>query len=185
MAERNLKSEVFYTRGNKPMSEAVTNLKPSHILIDSWDTKDFSKMKTLKKDVESKTIRKIIVNGIEDLDTEFGTIEELLVFIKYLSDHEVSLISISDALDTSQRADSFIGQLIRTWNAKAEGIKADRIALGLNEARKKGTKLGRRESYDSQMIIEMRTRGMSLMKIAEALGTSKRTVLNYLNRKSL
>lgn len=185
---KNMKSRVnaFYLRNRNETNQAPADVMPSDLVFaDDWSQKTFSEAKKLRVAIESESIDRLTILSIEDLDSEFGSIEEFFLFIKYLAQHKVTLVSVLDELDSSKSAAQFISHAINVWNSKVDRIRADRIKLGMIESKKRGTKLGRRESYNKKDIYNLRDKGLSLSKIADMLGTSKRTVLNYLKKREV
>ena len=185
---KNIKSylNAFYLRSQSEITQVPGDLKPTDLIFaDNWTQKTFSGIRKLKVAIDSETIDRLTVRSIEDLDSEFGSLEEFFLFIKYLARHKVTLISIMDELDSSKPAAQFISHAIDVWNSKIDRIRADRIRLGMIASQKRGNRLGRRESFSKKDIYDLRDSGLSLSKIADMLGTSKRTILNYLKKREV
>lgn len=65
--------------------------------------------------------------------------------------------------------------------------RRERQMAGIEVARKKGVFLGRRQGTTKakpKRAVELRENGLAVAEIAQALGTSERTVQRYLNSKS-
>jgi DNA invertase Pin-like site-specific DNA recombinase len=108
----------------------------------------------------------------------------ILQTVKALTDRGVTLISTSDAIDSSTAAGRMvIGVLASMAEFERELVK-ERTALKREAARKNGTKFGRhRKVADAEHIAtaqRMKSDGHTAKAIAKYLGVSRATLYRYL-----
>jgi DNA invertase Pin-like site-specific DNA recombinase len=109
----------------------------------------------------------------------------ILETVKSLTDRGVTLVSVSDGIDSSTPAGRMmIGVLGSLASYELELIK-ERTALKRNASRANGTRFGRPRKVDDHDHIatakRMRQDGHAAKDIAKYLGVSRATLYRYLN----
>lgn len=96
----------------------------------------------------------------------------------------VRVISITQAIDLSGAVGRMIAAVMLGLAEIELEYRSQRQAAGIEVAKKRGRYCGRKKGTTKakpQRAMELRTKGLKITEIAEALGTSKRTVLRYLH----
>jgi DNA invertase Pin-like site-specific DNA recombinase len=109
----------------------------------------------------------------------------ILETVKVLTDRNVTLVSVTDGIDSSTAAGRMmIGVLGSLAEYERELIK-ERTALKREASRRNGTKFGRHRKVDDAEHIatarRMKSDGHTAKAIAKYLGVSRATLYRYLN----
>lgn len=93
----------------------------------------------------------------------------------------IDFVSLGDSIDTSTPAGRFTFHVIAAVAELEGSIIKERVVAGLENARRRGQRLGRpRASLDLDRARELRAGGQSLRTIAKALGVGTATVARAL-----
>ena len=94
----------------------------------------------------------------------------------------VDFISLSESLDTSTPMGKMVYTVIAAVAELERSLIRERVMMGLERAKAQGKQLGRPKgtALDTNRIYRLRAEGLSLMKIAKRLGTSKTSVARIL-----
>lgn len=98
-------------------------------------------------------------------------------------DKGVRVVSITQAIDLSGAVGRMIAAVMLGLAEIELEFRAERQAAGIEVAKKKGIYHGRQKGTTKakpQRAAELRAKGLKLDEIAQALGTSRRTVQRYL-----
>ena len=98
-------------------------------------------------------------------------------------DRGVRVVSITQAIDLSGAVGRMIAAVMLGLAEIELEFRAERQAAGIEVAKKKGVYKGRQKGTTKakpQRAAELRAKGLKLDEIAQALGTSRRTVQRYL-----
>lgn len=98
-------------------------------------------------------------------------------------DRGVRVVSITQAIDLTGAVGRMIAAVMLGLAEIELEFRAERQAAGIEVAKKKGVYQGRQKGTTKakpQRAAELRARGLKLDEIAQALGTSRRTVQRYL-----
>lgn len=126
--------------------------------------------------------RKIDVVLIWKLDRLFRSLSHLLIVLQEWKELGIELISLKDSLDMSSSAGKLLLHLIGCFaEFEADLIKA-RVNAGLENARKKGIRLGRPPQLDHAKVLELRKQGLTMRKIGEEFGVSAAAIHNVIHK---
>jgi len=93
----------------------------------------------------------------------------------------IDFISYSENIDTSTPLGKAVFTIVAAIGELERNMIRERVMAGLNNARKKGMKLGRPTNpYDPSEIVRLKAAGGSTRSIAKALGISNATVSKVL-----
>ncbi len=108
--------------------------------------------------------------------------KHLILALEEFRNLGVGFVSFQENIDTSSPLGSAIFTIISAVAQLERDIIAERVKAGLRRAKENGKKLGRPRgtALDVEMIHGLRSEGLSLMQIAEALNTSKSSVARLL-----
>jgi DNA invertase Pin-like site-specific DNA recombinase len=94
------------------------------------------------------------------------SVTHLLRALQLFEERGVSLISISENLDTRTSTGRFVFTILAALAALEREILVERVKCGLANAVAKGRKLGRPQTRPNELIKELLSRGLSYRKIA-------------------
>lgn len=128
--------------------------------------------------------RKIDILVCWKLDRCFRSIHDCVNTLQELGSLGVEFVSLRDSgIDMTTPS----GKLMLTIIAAFAAFEADmirmRVRAGLDNAKKKGIRLGRPNTVQENKIFELAAQGLSVRKIAKELGIGKSSVQKYLKNK--
>lgn len=100
----------------------------------------------------------------------------LLRALEEFKQYNTSFISISENLDTNTAMGTAVFTIISAIAQLERELIAERVKTGLQNAKAKGKKLGRKKDRNSKLIRELASQGMSYRKIADLAKCSISTV---------
>lgn len=108
--------------------------------------------------------------------------KHLILALEEFRNLGIDFISYQENIDTSSPLGSAIFTIISAVAQLEKDIIAERVKAGLRRAKENGKKLGRPKgtALDVEMIHRLRSEGLSLLQIAQALNTSKSSVARLL-----
>jgi len=136
-------------------------------------------LQRLLNDIRSKNINTVIC---WKLDRFFRSIKDLVTTLNELNELQVNFISLRDNIDLSTPSGRLLAHLLGSIAQFESELIKMRVVAGLNEARKKGIRLGRPTTLVAEDIILLRQQGMSLGEIAKRLKVSKSGVHKTLSK---
>jgi DNA invertase Pin-like site-specific DNA recombinase len=106
------------------------------------------------------------------------SLTNLLEILQGLHDKDIDLFLHQQGLDTSTVAGKAMFSMLGVFAEFERGIIRERVNAGLQRAREKGTKLGRRKVKPSVegRIRELRATGMGILKIGRTIGVGTSVV---------
>jgi DNA invertase Pin-like site-specific DNA recombinase len=116
------------------------------------------------------------------LDRLSRSLKDLVATLAKLQSLGIDFISYENQLDTSSPTGQLLFHIIGAMAEFERDIIRDRVKAGLEAARKKGKRLGRRPvaAYVIDQIKELKLQGLSNREIGRRLGISEGTVRNKL-----
>lgn len=93
---------------------------------------------------------------------------------------DVQFISYQENIDTGTAMGQAMFSIIAAMAQLERDIIRERVQAGVETAREKGKKLGRKRKVDREQLAELRKSGLSLSKIAEQVGITKAGVAKAL-----
>lgn len=127
----------------------------------------------LMEDARKRRIDGILVWKLD----RFGrSLRSLVTILEELKDLGVQFVSYTENLDFSTPAGRAMVSLIGVFAEFERDLIRERVKAGLQNAKSKGVRLGRRPKLDVTLlraVADMREKGMSLRQIAKAEGVSR------------
>jgi DNA invertase Pin-like site-specific DNA recombinase len=122
------------------------------------------------------------------LDRMGRSVRNLIDVANSLHDREISLRALDQAIDTSTPAGRFFFNVLAALAEMEADIIRERTMDGLAAARSRGRTGGRKAKFSGSQaaaMLEMYdARVKTVSEIAEIFGTSRRTVYDYIGRRS-
>lgn len=85
----------------------------------------------------------------------------------------VEMVSLRDNLDLTTGAGRLLMQIVGAFGEFEAALVRERVRAGVENARKKGVKLGRPALHlDSEKVRDLRSKGLPIRTIASELGIS-------------
>jgi len=89
----------------------------------------------------------------------------------------IAFVSLKDNLDLTTPSGRFMFQIIAAFGELERAIIAERVKAGLQNAKRRGKRLGRPQiAVDAAYIVALRSSGASWRQISARLGVSVRTI---------
>ncbi len=104
--------------------------------------------------------------------------KQLLEALEMFREHKTEFISLSENIDTSTAIGEIFFTIIASLAQFERSQLISRIKNGLDGARARGVKLGRKKTRPTESIIELREKGFTYRQIARLLDVSHGTVRN-------
>jgi len=101
------------------------------------------------------------------------SLRELIDTMALLESHGVSIVSISESLDTTTSSGRLMVHIIGAFAEYERNLIAERTRIGREKAMSKGVKFGPKIRISAPMVKSMRKSGMTFKKIAKKLKFSK------------
>lgn len=166
---------------------AASGYEIHHEYIDHESAKsgDREQFQAMLADADKRKFKAVLVWALDRLTRE--GIEETFAYIKRLKSNGVDFISYSEAHFRTTGPAGELMLAVAAWIAKQERQRiSDRTKAGLDTARRKGKKLGRRAlPVDIPLIMQLHREGLGVRGIAERLGkkngASSETVRRIIN----
>lgn len=136
----------------------------------------------LLRDVRS---RKVDIVVCWKLDRLFRSLKNLISTLQEFNELNVSFIALRDQIDMTTATGRLTMHLLGAFAEFEATLIRERVMAGLQNARRKGVKLGRPKLIDSKRVIELRRLGYSLSAISRELGVTKSGVSKTLSKLAL
>lgn len=120
---------------------------------------------------------------VTKLDRLGRSVADLANISKKLDDKGVGLIVIDQGIDTTTPHGKLMFHMIAAVAEFELSLRYERQMEGIAEAQRKGVKFGRKKTIDRERIHQLREEGLSMAKIAEAVGCSKGAVHKVLSEE--
>ncbi|MGE3758343.1 MAG: recombinase family protein [Pseudobdellovibrionaceae bacterium] len=136
----------------------------------SGTTANRPQLKQLQKLVSE---RKIDVVLTWKLDRLFRSLKDLLSVLQDWSDLGVEMVSLRDNIDLTTSTGRLLMQIVGAFGEFEAALVRERVRAGVENARKKGVKLGRPVlQLDIGKVRDLRSKGLPIRAIALELGIS-------------
>ena len=106
--------------------------------------------------------------------------KHLLLALEEFDEHEVPFVSLTESLNTATPIGKTIFSILASISELERELIRERVRNGLINARRKGKKLGRSKTRNSELIRELAQKKYSQRQIARLVGCSKTTVYREL-----
>lgn len=146
----------------------------------SGTTANRPQLKQLQKLVAE---RKIDIILCWKLDRLFRSLRDLLTTLQNWSEMGVELVSLRDNIDMSTSSGRLLMQIVGAFGEFEAALIRERVCSGIENARKKGIKLGRPPLIaDPQQAKSLRSKGLTIRAIAKELKLSVGSIQKLLNQ---
>ena len=139
-------------------------------------------LKKLLAMVRNKEVDTIIVLKLDRL---FRSLRHLIVTLDEWQEMGITFIAIKDQVDYTTSTGRFFVQLLGCLGEFEKSLLKERTIMGLQHAKARGVKLGRRKERNDEAIWALRDKGMSIRQIARELGFSTTAVQRGLKARLL
>lgn len=139
-------------------------------------------LRTLMKDVRA---RKLDIVVCWKMDRLFRSLKDLLTTLNEFSDLKIEFVSLKDNIDMTTASGRLLTHLLGAFSEFEANLIKERVHAGLENAKRKGIKLGRPKSIILDKVIKLREEGLSLSGIAKILGVSKSGVSKVLKQSRI
>jgi DNA invertase Pin-like site-specific DNA recombinase len=148
------------------------------------DKKNNTEREGLKAMLEYAREGDIVI--VYKLDRLAKSIQDLHRITNELKEREIDLISITQNIDTSAEKNGMVFHMIEVCAEFERELIVERIKAGIENAREKGVKLGRKEAnrLHKEKAYEMYRSGEYTMnEITKATGIARATIYRYIEQK--
>jgi len=130
--------------------------------------------------------RKFDVLVIWKLDRLFRSLKGMVNSLTEFEELGIEFVSMKDHIDLTTINGRLMAGVLGAFAEFEADLIRERVKAGLENAKKKGVKLGRPRKINNQDVLKLYRQGLSLGKIAEQLNISKSgvhgVVKTYLNK---
>lgn len=128
--------------------------------------------------------RQIDVIIVLKLDRFFRSLKHMVGVLDLFQSLGVQFVSLRDSIDWTTPSGRFFTQILASFAEFEREMIRERTLIGLEFAKKKGTRLGRPKSVMAAMVIPLLERGLGHDEIRQQLGISRSTLWRELKRVS-
>tara|TARA_B110000008_G_scaffold208500_1_gene207339 strand:+ start:393 stop:974 length:582 start_codon:yes stop_codon:yes gene_type:complete len=128
------------------------------------------------QDASRKKFSKVVVWSVDRVGR---SMKHLVTVLSQLKDLGCNIYSYKQAIDTSTTMGSSFFHMIGIFAELENNMRAERQKIGIRRALENGAKFGRKSIMSDKLIksvADLRTRGLSMRKIASALNVSTTVV---------
>lgn len=130
----------------------------------------------LKKLLSMVRNREVDIVIVLKLDRLFRSLRHLVVTLDEWQDKGITFIAIKDQVDYTTSTGRFFVQLLGCLGEFEKSLLRERTIMGLEHAKARGVKLGRRKLRDDEAIHKLRKSGKSIRQIAKEHNVSTTAV---------
>jgi DNA invertase Pin-like site-specific DNA recombinase len=154
--------------------------KITHEIVDraSGGTDERPGLKRLITLARAREVEAIVV---VKLDRLFRSLKHLVNTLSEFEALGVQFIATRDQLDLTTPAGRMFVQILGSLAEFERELIRERVILGLEHAKSRGTRLGRPKTRDDQKIKLLRKNGLTYAQIQKTLGVSKGAVCRALD----
>lgn len=146
----------------------------------SGSKEDRPELSRLMSDARLKKFDVLIVWKLDRLGR---SVKQIVNNVEELKQLGIDFISLRDSFDTGTPQGKFFFHIISAFAELEREIIKERVKAGLEDAKRRGKKLGRPEKKANiELLISLRQSGLSLRQIAEKTKISYGTVYNLLKK---
>jgi len=128
--------------------------------------------------------RKFDVVAVWKFDRFGRSLRDLVNSLEEFKSLGIEFVSLTEAIDTSSTLGHVMFALIGAMAQFERELIRERVAMGMERARRQGRRIGRpRVIVDVEIIRRLRANGMSLRAIARKTGVSSTTVMELLRKR--
>ena len=135
-----------------------------------------AELNRMLQDASRKKFTKVVVWSVDRVGR---SMKHLVTVLSQLKDLECDIYSYKQAIDTSTTMGSSFFHMIGIFAELENNMRAERQKIGIRRALENGAKFGRKSIMNDKLIksvADLRTRGLSIRKIASELNVSTTVV---------
>jgi len=135
-----------------------------------------AELNRMLQDASRKKFSKVVVWSVDRVGR---SMKHLVTVLSQLKDLGCDIYSYKQAIDTSTTMGSSFFHMIGIFAELENNMRAERQKIGIRRALENGAKFGRKSIMSDKLIksvADLRTRGLSMRKIASALNVSTTVV---------
>ena len=168
---------------------SINNLEATYYVDQGLDA-DYKKQPQFKKlhnDVLKGRISKIVLRRLETVSRK--ALDGMIILDSWLK-KDTSIIILNEPLFLDGENRQLTRQLLQIFSKWEEKIRKTHALNGIARAKKKapekysGRKMGA-YSVDSDKILELRAKRLSIVKVSEIMNVGRTTVQNHIDRKAV
>lgn len=183
-----MKTAAIYARTSTAQqnTEIQINETREHCLKRGWNIHGIYEDKLTGRNLQRPQFQKILelartrvidVVVVYKLDRAFRSLSDCVTTVAELHDLGVEFLSLKDpGMDFTTASGRLLFHLIASFAAFEVDLIKARTKAGIENAKRKGVRLGRPPVKASDQILELHRKGLSLRKISEQTGISKSAV---------
>lgn len=116
------------------------------------------------------------------MDRLFRSLRDLVSTLEEFRQRNVDYISVKDQIDMTTPAGILLTHLLGSFAQFESSLTKDRVIAGLENAKRKGIRLGRPPVINTDLILRLNASGLSLGQISMRTGYSKSAIHKYLKK---
>lgn len=116
------------------------------------------------------------------VDRVARSLEGLLVVVRQVDSAGAVFRSLTEPFDTGSLSGKLMMQMLGAFAEFERGMIRERCAAGRAAALARGSRFGRKRSYDYSVMMRMREAGKSFNEIAASLGCARATAVKAIER---
>jgi putative DNA-invertase from lambdoid prophage Rac len=136
----------------------------------------------LKRLMADVRLRKVDVVICWKLDRLFRSMKHMVLALNDFSELGIQFISLKDQIDMTTATGRLMTHILSAFAEFEADLIRGRVRAGLENAKRKGKRLGRPSRINAQKAMELRQNGLSLAAISKQLNVSRSTVSKTLKK---
>lgn len=129
--------------------------------------------------------RKLDIVLVWKLDRFARSLKDLLNHLQTFQELGTEFVSLKDSFDCTTATGKLMLHLVGAFSEFEASLIRSRCKAGVENAKKKGIRFGRKPTIDTLRVEHLRRQGWSLSRIAKEVGSTKSGVSKVLARLSL
>lgn len=145
----------------------------------SGTTSDRPELMRLMRDIGKNQIKTVVC---WKLDRLFRTLKELVRVLNEFTQTSTMMIAVKDQIDMTTPSGRLMTHLLGAFAEFEADLIRERVRSGLQNAKRKGVRLGRPPRINAPQIQRLRAEGLSLSEIGRRLNVTKSAVSKTLKK---
>ena len=153
-------------------------------LIDTYVDEGYSRTTTsrpeLNRMMRDANIRKFEMVITLELSRLGASLKNMIEIVDKLKEKKIQLFIVNQQIDTSTATGYMFFSIMTSISNYEKELISERVKSGLENAKRKGIKLGRKTNLDfniKQKIIDMKSQNIGMKKISKDCKVGRKTIL--------
>ena len=153
-------------------------------LIDTYVDEGYSRTTTsrpeLNRMMRDANIRKFEMVITLELSRLGASLKNMIEIVDKLREKKIQLFIVNQQIDTSTATGYMFFSIMTSISNYEKELISERVKSGLENAKRKGIKLGRKSNLDfhiKQKIIDMKSQNIGMKKISKDCKVGRKTIL--------